>query len=312
MLARNFAPPPPIASKRRVGGLYAAIRRIPEATLAAVASAVLASSAFAHGWIDERAATTGQTGSWSGAVAYNPATQTAELEGEVVFTPKAVSAGNFVTLKFATTLAKMPEEKSPGADAQAALRIGSNSVFQVWTKAGWLDAAASGVAPASGAEYGITFVFDYAAGRYSVSVKDAKGVWQLLRSASGISAFPIAAKAEKVKDIKIDGDTQFRSLEGSFMSFGAKHGAWRSRRRTEAPITARGDFVTIRRHHAQKLEVSSLYGGTNHGARRFRHRTEAPRAEIGGFVAVRRHRARKLEVSQANNDINQLNQEKNE
>ena len=301
--------------------------------LIACAFAALASSAFAHGWIDERAVTTGQTGTWSEAVAYNPATQTAELEGEVVFTPKAVSSGNFVTLKFATTLAKMPEEKSPGADAQAALRIGSNGVFQVWARrrinsdysdrltnvrqdqnlrsvsgasdqselnasvhCEWIDVAASGVAPVSGAEYGITFVFDYAAGRYSVSVKDAKGVWQLLRSASGISAFPIAAKAEKVKDIKIDGDTQFRSLDGSFTSFGANHGAWRSRRRTEAPITARGDFVTTRRHHAQKLEVSSLYGGTNHGARRFRHRTEAPRAEIGGFVAVRRLRARKLEV----------------
>ena len=289
-------PPPPVASKRRVGGFCAAIRRIPAATLAAVVFAALASSAFAHGWIDERAATTGQTGAWSEAVAYDPATQTAELEGEVVFTPKAVSAGNFVTLKFAMTLVRVPEDELPGADAQAALRIGSNGVFQIWTKAGWLDATASGVAPVSGAEYGITFVFDYAAGRYSVSVKDAKGVWQLLRSASGISAFPIAAKAEKVKDIKIDGDTQFRSLEGSFMSFGANHGAWRSRRRTEAPITARGDFVTIRRHHAQKLEVSSLYGGTNHGARRFRNHTEAPRAEIGGFVTIRRLRARKLEV----------------
>ena len=70
-----------------------------------------------------------------------------------------------MTLKFATTLVRVPEDELPGADAQAALRIGSNGVFQVWTKAGWLDADASGVAPVSGAEYGITFVFDYAAGQ---------------------------------------------------------------------------------------------------------------------------------------------------
>ena len=123
----GILPPPPVASKRRVSGFCAAIRRIPATTLAAVVFAALASSAFAHGWIDERAATTGQTGSWSETVAYDPATQTAELDGEVVFTPKAVSAGNFVTLKFATTLAKMPDEKSPGADAQA--RVSRRNYF---------------------------------------------------------------------------------------------------------------------------------------------------------------------------------------
>ena len=57
----------------------AAIRRIPAATLAAVVFAALASSAFAHGWVDERAATTGQTGSWTEGVAYDPATQTADI-----------------------------------------------------------------------------------------------------------------------------------------------------------------------------------------------------------------------------------------
>ena len=253
MLARNSAPPP-VASKRCVSGFCAAIRRIPATTLAAVVFAALASSAFAHGWIDERAATTGRTGAWSEAVAYDPATQTAELEGDVVFTPKAVSAGNFVTLKFATTLAKMPEEKSPSADAQAALRIGSNGVFQVWARrrinsdysdrltnvrqdqnlrsvsgasdqselnasvhCEWIDVAASGVAPVSGAEYGITFVFDYAAGRYSVSVKDGKSGWKALKSASGAQMFPIAVPdAYMVKAIEIVGDTDFRSLEGSY------------------------------------------------------------------------------------------------
>ena len=190
-----------------------------KALAAAVVFAASASSAFAHGWIDERAATTGQTGSWSEAVAYDPATQTAELEGEVVFTPKTVSAGNFVTLKFAMTLVRVPEDELPGADAQAALRIGSNGVFQVWTKAGWLDAAASGVAPVSGAEYGITFVFDYAAGRYSVSVKDGKSGWKALKSASGAQMFPIAVPdAYAMKAIEIVGDTEFKSLEGSYTS----------------------------------------------------------------------------------------------
>ena len=210
-------------------GICVAVQRVLAAPLVAFVFAFAAGVVFAAGetprraigtnWIDERAATTGRTGAWSGAVAYDPATQTAELEGDVVFTPYAPSAGNFVTLKFATTLAKMPEEKSPGADAQAALRIGSNGVFQVWTKAGWLDAAASGIEPVSGAEYGITFVFDYAAGRYSVSVKDGKSGWKALQSASGAQMFPIAVPdAYMVKDIHFVGDTDFKSLEGSYTS----------------------------------------------------------------------------------------------
>ena len=38
-----------------------------------------ASSAFACGWIDERAATTAQTGTWSEAVAYDPDNEKAAL-----------------------------------------------------------------------------------------------------------------------------------------------------------------------------------------------------------------------------------------
>ena len=71
----------------------------------------------------------------------------------------------------------------------------------------------------SGAEYGITFVFDYAAGRYSVSVKDGKSGWKALKSASGAQMFPIAVPdAYMVKDIHFVGDTDFKSLEGSYTS----------------------------------------------------------------------------------------------
>ena len=69
----------------------------------------------------------------------------------------------------------------------------------------------------SGAEYSITFVFDYAAGKYSVSVKDGKSGWKALESASGAQMFPIAVPdAYAMKAIEIVGDTDFRSLEGSY------------------------------------------------------------------------------------------------
>lgn len=178
-------------------------------------------------WVNECAATTGQTGSWSEGFAYDPATQTADICGDAVFTPNTVSAGNFVTLKFTTTLYRQLKDDAPDADTQGALCIGTNGCFQVWTllrqgyggQALWLDVAASGVTPVPGAEYGISFVFDYAGGKYSVSVKDAKGGWKSLKSAAGAQSFPIAKpNAYMVKDIHFVGDTDFKSLEGSYTS----------------------------------------------------------------------------------------------
>ena len=170
-------------------------------------------------WIDERAATTGQTGSWSEGVAYDPDTQTADIDGEAVFMPNAASAGNYVTLKFTMTLDKVAEDKSPEADAQAGLRVGTNGCFQVWTKAGWLDVAAKDIAPVSGVEYGISFVFDYAGGKYSVSIRDAKTAWRALQSASGAQLFPIAVEGAYVmKSVTFDGQTDLKSIEGSYTS----------------------------------------------------------------------------------------------
>jgi hypothetical protein len=186
---------------------------------AVVVFAASASSAFAHGWVDERAATTGQTGSWSEGVAYDPDTQTADIDGEAVFMPNAASAGNYVTLKFTMTLDKVAEDKSPEADAQAGLRVGTNGCFQVWTKSGWLDVAAKDIAPVTGAEYGISFVLDYARGKYSVSVRDAKTGWRALQSASGAQLFPIAVDGAYVmKSVTFDGQTDLKSIEGSYTS----------------------------------------------------------------------------------------------
>jgi hypothetical protein len=226
-----FSPPPPIVSKRRVDGLYAAIQSVLAAPLAAVVFAFAAGGVFAAGgtgtpnrtigtnWVDEQAATTGQTGSWSEGVAYDPATQTADICGEAVFTPNAASAGNYVTLKVTTTLYKQQKDAALDAGVQGGVHIGSNGVFQVWTKGGWLDVAAKDIAPVSGMEYGISFVFDYAGGKYSVSIRDAKTGWRALQSASGAQLFPIAVEGAYVmKSVTFDGQTDLKSIEGSYTS----------------------------------------------------------------------------------------------
>ena len=286
-LARNFDPPPSKPDGRAANGLHAAIQSVLAAPFAAVAFA-LAAAAFGGeaAWIDERAATTGQTGSWSEGVAYDPATQIADIDGEAVFTPNAASAGNYVTLKFTTTLYRVWGDRLSGDDVQGAVRIGSNDVFQVWTKGGWLDVTASGIAPVSGAEYNISFVFDYAAGKYSVSIMDAKGVWQLLQSAAGMNAFPIATKAKEVKDIKVDGETLFRSLKGSFTSFGFNHGNWsqtdtRFGSRTEIGVNLAPDCGCAQKLEPNWYPIWSAHGNWSQTGARL-----APRTEIGGNLAA--------------------------
>ncbi len=83
----------------------------------------------------------------------------------------------------------------------------------------WLDVFAMGIAPVPGAEYSVLFVLDYAAGSYSVSVKDAAGKWRALQSAAGKQTFQIAVPgAYMLKSIAIEGQTEFTSLEGSYTS----------------------------------------------------------------------------------------------
>ena len=131
-LYASHTPPPSLPDGRNIGHSARRIRRAGRSYPKQFRNltgrrvfAASASSAFAHGWIDERAATTGQTGLWSEAVAYNPATQTAELEGDVVFTPYAPSAGNFVTLK-GVWRHEMRKETTELQGFQAALATDAN------------------------------------------------------------------------------------------------------------------------------------------------------------------------------------------
>ena len=198
-------------------------------------------------WIDESIATAGDTGEWSQDVLYERATGRAAMDGEYVFTPNAPSAGNYVTLKVAASFPVTMGSAGPGADAQAAVKMGANG-FQVWIGeccqcenvassnsqfpignigignwqhfhngniSTWVDVSAHGVTPVAGREYELEFVFDYAARWYSVAVKDDAGAWRRLSDARGRQAFALAAKAERISSITLDGKTRFRSLKGS-------------------------------------------------------------------------------------------------
>ena len=101
---------------------------------------------------------------------------------------------------------------------RAGVWLGTNGCFQVWTKAGWLDAAAGGVVPAAGVEYTFRFVFDYRSRTYSASVQYG-AEWRPL-AADGATAFPLAVPATCISRLGFSGDGLIRSILGQWFSGG--------------------------------------------------------------------------------------------
>ena len=188
-------------------------------------------------WISESAATSGYTGEWSDAVEYG-ADGRARLGGEVVFTPFEVSTGNVVTVETKAKFVAYSGASEPDATAQAAVRIGTNGCFQVWTMGNvanvevlpmsdkqskngntgnipmWVDVEAEGVTPISGEEYTLRLTLDYTAGSYGVEVKAGLNGFTRLRKALTAS-FPLVARANCVTSVTFVGDTLFTSLLGA-------------------------------------------------------------------------------------------------
>ena len=165
------------------------------------------------GWINEKSDTTELTGAWSGGIDYE-ADGRAFLLGENTFTPYAASTGNVVTVDFTATLFESDGEDLVDAGTQAAIRLGTNGCFQVFTEIGWVDVSNTAVTPIDGGEWTFRFTFDYGVNRYSVAVI-ADGRRYALKSTDGARTFPLAAARNAISDIAFKGETQFTSLLGT-------------------------------------------------------------------------------------------------
>ena len=121
------------------------------------------------------------------------------------------------------------EQSDPDSTAQAAIRLGTNGCFQVWTRLrqgyggqagnGWVDVAADGVTPTNGVEYTFRVTFDYKAQTYSVEVKSADE-WQPLSTPNSSTPpltthdFPLATRGTSISRVKFTGETTFTSVLG--------------------------------------------------------------------------------------------------
>ncbi len=179
------------------------------------------------GWVDESFLTTGRTGTWSPAVAWNGDTWTADLGGGYAFEPVTPSGGNVVTMTAVMTFDCVPmEESRPKEGAQGGLCLGTNGCFQVWTRlrqgsggqAGWVDVEADGVTPQVGVEYTLRFTFDYRYGTYSAEVQNGGGEWvRFVERGNPVrKSFPLASPASRISRVRFDGSGAFRSLFGEW------------------------------------------------------------------------------------------------
>ena len=222
-------------------------------------------------------------------VLYNRTTGLAPFNGkEVVYTPNTPSTGDYVTVNVRMSFSELANGDPSDDDAQAAIHITSNNVFQVWTKPGWLDVVAQGITPVSNVEYSVQFILDYKAGMYSAAVQDDRGIWRLLKTAAGFNAYPLAVKGAEIKAISFEGKAQFRSLKGSYTSICPNWSGWSKSASPQAPISLIGANRPARRLQSDRLEQTGQPAGSNQIARSKSNGPQAPINLRGANRTVRR------------------------
>ena len=273
-----FTPPPTAKTSEKgfrtpVGGVCAVW-----ASFLTVCAALAPAGAYAADtpWVEE-SISTHKTGSWSRMVLYNRTTGLAPFNGKGhTYTPNTPSTGDYVTVTVRMSFSELANGDPSDDDAQAAIHITSNNVFQVWTKPGWLDVAAQGITPVSNVEYSVQFILDYKAGMYSAAVQDDRGIWRLLKTVAGFNAYPLAVKGAEIKAISFEGKAQFRSLKGSYTSICPNWSGWSKSASPQTPISLIGANRPARRLQSDRLEQTGQSAGSNQIARSKSNGPQAP------------------------------------
>ncbi len=181
-------------------------------------------SANGRGWVDERALVTGTTGAWSQNVDYDWDTDKAAIAGDRTFTPNKQSKGKSATVTVKMQFTDMATTVDAPEGVQAAVQLGVNGLFQVWTRTGngeqgtgncWVDVEADGVTPRAGVEYTFRFKIDYGTRLYTVSVKNAHGSFVPL-GANGETSFALASNATRLSSVRFKGGGVLTSLRGDY------------------------------------------------------------------------------------------------
>ena len=154
-------------------------------------------------------------------VAYDGTTAKASLSGVNTFACTTPSGGKKATLTVTEKFVSMPyAEGTPDDNAQAAIWMGTNGSFQVWTRIGqgkgWLDVAAAGVTPTLDVDYTFRLKFNYRNNTYSAEVLDGS-TWKPLKASGNQENFANAkTSATGISAVRFDGELDFTSLQGEY------------------------------------------------------------------------------------------------
>ncbi|MBP5511440.1 MAG: C10 family peptidase [Kiritimatiellae bacterium] len=170
-------------------------------------------------WVEEYEAMQELTGTWTPSVAYENGTL--HLEDDEVgarFTPNTVSATRFVVVTATLTFDEEGYDDVDYADAKAAVRIGANGCFQVFTRVGgqrkWQDV--TGATPTVGATYTVKLVLDTVKKTYTATIVNGGAKRPLARNGEANFAFA-NQDGGGVESVDIIGESVFTSLFGRCM-----------------------------------------------------------------------------------------------
>ncbi|MBP5510877.1 MAG: chitobiase/beta-hexosaminidase C-terminal domain-containing protein [Kiritimatiellae bacterium] len=171
-------------------------------------------------WIFENEDYKEATGLWSNAVEY--VNHKVKIDERNEFTADNPSSGTNVTIETTASFNSAAEEHQDFDGVKAAVRIGTNNCFQVYTKDNqktiWCDATADGFSVAINNDYTIRIELDLASKTYTVAVKNGANYVPLHDRTVNetVTSFPFAYDGEVVQTVGYIGEGFVESIYGSY------------------------------------------------------------------------------------------------
>ena len=169
-------------------------------------------------WIFENEDYKEATGLWSNAVEYVNHKVTIEEGNE--FTADNPSVGRNVTIETTASFNSIAEDHQDYDGVKAAVRIGTNACFQVYTTnengTVWLDTTAEGITAEINHDYTIRIELDMTNKTYSAAVKNGTDYKPLVSGGNAIFPFAFAGETPYVRSIGYAGEGYVSSIYGSY------------------------------------------------------------------------------------------------
>ncbi len=169
-------------------------------------------------WIFENEEYKEATGLWSNAVEYVDHKVAIEERNE--FTADNPSAARNVIIETTATFNSAAEDHQDYDGVKAAVRIGTNACFQVYTTnengTVWLDTTAEGISAEVNHDYTIRIELDMTNKTYSAAVKNGTDFKPLASGGNAIFPFAFAGEAPYVRSIGYVGEGSVSSIYGSY------------------------------------------------------------------------------------------------